>query len=444
MRKTLPLLLLLQSAILFAQKTLVDISAKINSAADKIESKCIEWRRDLHEHPELGNNEFRTAKIIADHLHSLGIEVKEQVGKTGVVGVLKGAKPGPCIALRADMDALPVTERVDLPFASKVKSTYNGQPVGVMHACGHDTHVAMLMSVAEILAGMKNELKGTVKFIFQPAEEGPPEGEEGGAPLMIKEGALENPKVDVMFGLHINSQTEVGKIKYRSGGFMAASDWFTIKVKGKQTHGSQPWFGIDPVVVSAQIINGLQTIISRQTELTKNAAVITVSVIDGGVRANIIPEEVKMTGTIRTLDTGMQRIIHEKIRLTASKIAEASGATAETVIENKTLVTYNNPELTKKMVASFIKSAGAENVIEAEAVTGAEDFSFFAEKVPSVFFFIGGMTKGSDPKSAFPHHTPDFRIDESSMKTGIKAFCNMVFDYMNMQATPAVNGKKGF
>ena len=444
MRKTLLLFLLLQSAILFAQKTLVDISAKINSAADKIESKCIEWRRDLHEHPELGNNEFRTAKIIADHLHSLGIEVKEQVGKTGVVGVLKGAKPGPCIALRADMDALPVTERVDLPFASKVKSTYNGQPVGVMHACGHDTHVAMLMSVAEILAGMKNELKGTVKFIFQPAEEGPPEGEEGGAPLMIKEGALENPKVDVMFGLHINSQTEVGKIKYRSGGFMAASDWFTINVKGKQTHGSQPWAGIDPIVVSAQIINGLQTIISRQTELTKNAAVITVSVIDGGVRANIIPEEVKMTGTIRTLDTGMQRIIHEKIRLTASKIAEASGATAETVIENKTLVTYNNPELTKKMVASFIKSAGAENVIEAEAVTGAEDFSFFAEKVPSVFFFIGGMTKGSDPKSAFPHHTPDFRIDESSMKTGIKAFCNMVFDYMNMQATPAVNGKKGF
>jgi amidohydrolase len=444
MQKALLLFLLLQSAILFAQKPLVDISAKLNSAADKIESKCIAWRRDLHEHPELGNNEFRTAKIIADHLRSLGIEVKEQVGKTGVVGILKGAKPGPCIALRADMDALPVTERVDLPFASKVKSTYNRQPVGVMHACGHDTHVAMLMSVAEILAGMKNELKGTVKFVFQPAEEGPPEGEEGGAPLMIKEGALENPKVDVMFGLHINSQTEVGKIKYRSGGTMAASDWFTIKVKGKQTHGSQPWAGIDPVVVSAQIINGLQTIISRQTELTKNAAVITVSVIDGGIRANIIPEEVKMTGTIRTLDTGMQRIIHEKIRLTATKIAEASGATAETVIENKTLVTYNNPELTKKMVASFIKSAGAENVIEAEAVTGAEDFSFFAEKVPSVFFFIGGMTKGSDPKLAFPHHTPDFRIDESSMKTGIKAFCNMVVDYMNMQPTPTVNNKKGF
>jgi amidohydrolase len=444
MRKVLPIFFLLQSCILFAQKTPNDFSAKINAAADKIEDKCIAWRRDIHEHPELGNHEFRTAKIIADHLRSLGIEVKENVGKTGVVGVLKGAKPGPCIALRADMDALPVTERVDLPFASKVKSTYNGQGIGVMHACGHDTHVAMLMSVAEILAGMKNDLKGTVKFVFQPAEEGPPEGEEGGAPLMIKEGVMENPKVDVMFGLHINSQTEIGKIKYRSGGTMAASDWFTIKVKGKQTHGSQPWEGIDPVVVSAQIINGLQSIISRQTELTKNAAVISVCVIDGGVRANIIPEEVKMTGTIRTLDTGMQRTIHEKIKLTASKIAEASGATVETVIENKTLVTYNNPDLTKKMVASFIKAAGSDNVIEAEAVTGAEDFSFFAEKVPSVFFFIGGMTKGANPKLAFPHHTPDFRIDESGMKTGVKAFCNMVIDYMNMQTAQSVNGKKGF
>ncbi len=445
MRPILTVIILLLPALVFAQKTTNDFTAKINTAADKIESKCIAWRRDLHEHPELGNNEFRTAKLIAEHLKSLGIEVRENVGKTGVVGVLKGAKPGPCIALRADMDALPVVERVDLPFASKVKSTYNGQDVGVMHACGHDTHVAILMSVAEILTGMKNELRGTVKFIFQPAEEGPPEGEEGGAPLMIKEGALENPKVDVMFGLHINSQTEVGKIKYRSGGIMAASDWFKIKVKGKQTHGSQPWAGIDPVVVSAQIVNGLQTIISRQTELTKNAAVISVSVINGGVRSNIIPEEVNMLGTIRTLDTGMQRIIHEKIKLTASKIAEASGATAETSIDKKTLVTYNNPELTKKMIPSFFKAAGADNVAESEAVTGAEDFSFFAEKVPSIFFFIGGMTKGTDPQKEFPHHTPDFRIDESGMKTGVKAFCNLVFDYMNIQAAPQTNsGKKGF
>ncbi len=422
-----------------------DLIAKINSAADKIESKCIDWRRDIHQHPELGNNEFRTAKLITDHLRSLGIEVQEGVGKTGVVGVLRGDKPGPCIGLRADMDALPVVERVDLPFASKVKTTYNGQDVGVMHACGHDTHVAILMSVAEVLAGMKKDLKGIVKFVFQPAEEGPPEGEEGGAPLMIKEGVLDNPKVDVMFGLHIGSQTDVGRINYRSGGTMAASDWFTIKVKGKQTHGSQPWGGIDPVVVSAQIINGLQTIVSRQTDLTKNAAVISVSTIHGGVRSNIIPEELIMTGTIRTLDTSMQNLIHEKIKLTASKIAEASGATAETIIDKKTLVTYNDPALTKLMLPSLIKAAGETNVEEVPAVTGAEDFSFFAEKVPSLFFFIGGKQKGVDPAKVFPHHTPDFWIDESGMKTGIKAFCNLVFDYMNIQtASTQEKGKKPF
>jgi len=441
MKQKLLTLLLFSPFILPAQKGTTDLTAKINAAADKIESKTITWRRDFHEHPELGNNEVRTAKIIADHLRSLGLEVTEGVGKTGVVGVLRGAKPGPCIGLRADMDGLPVVERVDLPFASKEKSTYNGQAVGVMHACGHDTHVSILMGVAEILSGMKKDLAGTIKFVFQPAEEGPPEGEEGGAPLMIKDGVLENPHVDVMFGLHINSQTEVGKIKYRTGGIMAASDWFKIKVKGKQTHGSQPWAGIDPVVVSAQIINGLQTIVSRQTELTKNPAVISVSVINGGVRSNIIPEDVTMLGTIRTLDTGMQRIIHEKIALTASKIAEASGATAETSIDKKTLVTYNDPALTKKMVPSFIKAAGEENVIETEAVTGAEDFSFFAEKVPSIFFFIGGMEKGKDPKTAFPHHTPDFVLDESGMKTGVKAFCHLVFDYLQSASTPA---KKAF
>ena len=432
----LTLLFVPSSLFLCAQKrSNIDQTSKINAAADKIESKCIAWRRDIHEHPELGNNEHRTAKLIADHLRSLGIEVKEGVGKTGVVGILKGARPGPCIALRADMDGLPVVERVDLPFASKVKSTYNGKEVGVMHACGHDTHVAILMSVAEVLAGLKSELKGTVKFIFQPAEEGPPEGEEGGAPLMIKEGALDNPKVDVMFGLHISSQTDVGKITYRSEGIMAASDWFTIKVKGKQTHGSQPWGGIDPVAVSAQIINGLQTIVSRQVDLTKNPAVVSVSTINAGVRSNIIPEEAIMTGTIRTLDTSTQRIIHEKIKLTASKIAEASGATAETTIDTKTLVTYNDPKLTKQMIPSFVKAAGEENVIEINAVTGAEDFSYFAEKVPSIFFFIGGKQIGVDPKKVFPHHTPDFWIDESGMKTGIKAFCNIVFDYMNMAAT---------
>ena len=440
MKKSL-LLVIITSASFFVfgqKKTVVDLTEKINTAANKIEQKCIAWRRDIHQNPELGNNEYRTAKLIADHLRSLGIEVKEGVGKTGVVGVLKGAKPGPCIGLRADMDGLPVVERVDLPFASKVKSTYNGKEVGVMHACGHDTHVAILMSVAEILAGMKNELKGTIKFVFQPAEEGPPEGEEGGAPLMIKDGVLDNPKVDVMFGLHIGSQTDVGKITYRSAGIMAASDWFTIKVKGKQTHGSQPWGGIDPVAVSAQIINGLQTIVSRQVDLTKNPAVVSVSTINGGVRSNIIPEEVIMTGTIRTLDTATQRIIHEKIKLTASKIAEASGATAETTIDTKTLVTYNDPALTKQMLPSLVKAAGTDNVYEIPPVTGAEDFSYFAEKVPSLFFFIGGKQIGVDPKKVFPHHTPDFWIDESGMKTGIKAFCNLVFDYMNMSTTSAL------
>jgi len=289
--------------------------------------------------------------------------------------------------------------------------------------------VAILMSVAEILAGMKQDLKGTVKFIFQPAEEGPPVGEEGGAPLMIKEGVLDDPKVDVMFGLHINAATEVGKIKYRSGGAMAASDWFTLKVKGKGSHGSQPWGGIDPIVVSAQIIEGFQTIVSRQTELTKDPAVISVCVIKGGVRSNIIPEEVEMTGTIRTLDTAMQRDIHERMQRTASLIAQSAGATAELSIENKTLVTYNNPELVKKMLPSLQKAAGEENVLPMDAMTGSEDFSFFGDKVPSFFFFLGGMKKGQDPKTSFPHHTPDFYIDEGGFKTGIKAFCQMVIDY---------------
>lgn len=412
----------------FAQNN-KDIRAAIDAAADKIEPKTIAWRRDFHEHPELGNREFRTSKIIADHLRALGLEVHEGVGKTGVVGILRGASPGPVIGLRADMDALPLVERTPVPFASKVKTTYNGQEVGVMHACGHDSHVAIMMSVAEILAGMKGQLHGTVKFIFQPAEEGAPTGEEGGAALMIKEGVLENPKVDVVFGLHINSSTEAGKIKYRSEGAMAASDWFTIKVHGKGSHGSQPWAGIDPVVVSAQIIEGLQTIVSRQTELTKDAAVISVCVIQGGVRSNIIPEEVDMTGTIRTLDTAMQNEIHERMRRTVTKIAESAGATAEVTIDKKTLITYNDPALVKRMLPSIQKTAGDQNVSWMDAMTGSEDFSFFGAKVPSFFFFLGGMKVGQDPKTAFPHHTPDFYIDESGFKLGVRTFCNLVFDY---------------
>lgn len=412
---------------------LTTLQQKLKTAAENIESKSIEWRRQIHQYPELSNREFKTAKMIADHLKSLGIEVQENVAKTGVVGILKGGKPGPVIGLRADMDALPVEERSNLSFASKQKSEYNGQEVSVMHACGHDTHVAMLMSVAEILAGVKKELKGTVKFVFQPAEEGAPDGEEGGAPLMIKEGVLKNPDVDIMLGLHINAQTPVGTIKYREEGMMAASDWFTIKVKGKQSHGSQPWLGVDPVVVSAQIITGLQSVVSRQTELTKNAAVISVCIINGGVRANIIPEEVEMTGTIRTLDKDMQKNIHERIKTTAEKIAESSGATAVVEIENKTLVTYNDPALTRKLLPSLVKAAGKENVLEMDAVTGAEDFSFFAEKIPSLYLYIGGLPSGKDPREAAAHHTPDFYVDDAGMKTGILAFLMMVTDYMNME-----------
>lgn len=411
----------------FSQR--IDNESVIKSV-DRIENKCIAWRRDLHQHPELSNREFRTAKIVADHLRSLGIEVKEGVAKTGVIGVLKGGKPGPVIGLRADMDALPVTERVAIPFASKQKATYNGQEVGVMHACGHDTHTAMLMSTAEILAGMRSELRGTVKFIFQPSEEGPPEGEEGGAALMIKEGVLENPKVDVLFGLHINAQTPVGQIKYREKGMMAAADWFTITIHGKQSHGAQPWLGVDPVVIGAQIINGLQSVVSRQMELTKNAAVISTTIFKGGVRENIIPEQATLAGTIRTLDRDMQKEIWQRIERMAKSIAAASGATADVTFVSKTLVTYNDPELTRKMVPSLSKATN-NNAIVMDAVTGAEDFSFFAEKVPSLFFYVGGLPAGKDPATSGPHHTLDFYIDESGLKTGIKAFCFLVLDYMN-------------
>lgn len=418
--------------LLNAQKTTIE--SQIESAVNKIEQKCINWRRDFHQNPELSNREFRTSKIIADHLRSLGIEVKENVAKTGVVGILRGAKPGPVIGLRADIDGLPVTERVDLPFASKIKSTFNGQDVGVMHACGHDTHIAMLMSVAEILSGIKKDLAGTVKFIFQPAEEGPPIGEEGGAPLMVKEGVLDNPKVDVLFGLHINAQTPVGQIKYREQGMMAASDWFTITIHGKQSHGAQPWMGIDPVVIGSQIIQGLQTIVSRQSELTKYPVVISTTIFKGGVRENIIPEEVTLGGTIRTLDTGMQKDVWMRIDRTAKNIAEASGATADVQINTKTLVTYNDPKLTQQMLPTLQKATN-NNAMVMDAVMGAEDFSYFAAKVPSLYFYLGGMPVGKDPKQTAAHHTPDFYVDESGMKTGIKAFCFLVLDYMKMSQT---------
>ena len=418
----------------FAQMS-AKLQAKVDQQAKEIESRVIEWRRHFHQNPELSNNEFKTAAFVAEHLKKLGIEVKMGVAKTGVVGLLKTGKQGPVIALRADMDALPVTERNSLPFASKERTVFNGQETGVMHACGHDTHVAILMAVAEILSKNKNDLKGTVKFIFQPAEEGPPEGEEGGAGLMVKEGVLDNPKVDVIFGLHIQSISTLGKILYKPAGMMAASDWFTIKVKGKQSHGAAPWMGIDPVVVSAQIINGLQTIVSRQTELTKEAAVISVGRIQAGVRENIIPEEAFMAGTIRTLDNDMRQKIHDKLKLTATKIAESAGASAEISIVNKTPITYNNIALTEKMVPSLQRAAGASNVNEINAVTGSEDFGFFQQNVPGLFFFVGAMPADQDPGKVPAHHTPDFMIDERGMLVGLKAMLNVTLDFMNMRDT---------
>ncbi len=405
------------------------ISDDIDAATAKIMPQVIEWRRYLHQHPELSNREFNTSKLVATELGKLGIEVRTGIAKTGVVGILKGALPGPVIGLRADMDALPVTERTDVPFKSTVKAEYNGQTVGVMHACGHDTHVAMLLGTATVLAGMKDKLKGTVVFIFQPAEEGPPAGETGGADEMVKAGVMDNPKIDAIFGIHINAQTEIGTIKYKSGAEMASSDWFSIKVKGRQTHGAYPWLGIDPIAVSTQIYTGLQMIVAREMELTKSPVVITVGRINGGVRENIIPEEMTMAGTIRTLDSEMQKDVHSRIRLTATKIAESMGATAEVSIETKAPVTYNTPALVKKMLPSLEKAAGKGNVLETEWVTGAEDFAFYGSKAPSFFFFVGGMPKGADPKKTAAHHTPDFYIDDSRLDVGIKAFCNIVFDY---------------
>jgi amidohydrolase len=429
----------LLSAVLFysvcmASAQNATLKTKVSKKAESLESKVIAWRRDFHQNPELGNREFKTAEKIATHLRSLGIEVQTGVAKTGVVGILKGGKPGPVVALRADIDALPVKERVNIAFASKAQGEYNGQTVPIMHACGHDTHIAILMGTAEILASVKNDLKGTVKFIFQPAEEGPPEGEEGGAELMIKEGVLNNPKVDVIFGLHINAQTEVGKIKYRPKGTMAASDWFKIKIMGKQTHGAYPWLGVDPIVTASQIVMGLQTIISRNVNLTESPVVVSVGQINAGVRSNVIPEELIMNGTIRSLDSKVQQLVHSRVKQIATAIAESAGATADVTITNKTGITYNDPSLTEKMLPTLEAAAGKDNVILTPAVTGAEDFSFYQEKIPGLYFFLGGAPKGKPIAETAPHHTPDFYIDESSFVLGMKVMSNLTLDYMEMQA----------
>ena len=414
--------------------TAQSVGLQSETIIEGIEQKVIDWRRDIHENPELGNREVRTAALVAKHLESLGMVVQTKVGVTGVIGVLKGGLPGPVIALRADMDALPVLERTPVSFASKVKTVYNGSETSVMHACGHDSHVAILMGVAEVLTAKQKDLKGIVKFIFQPAEEGAPKGEEGGAELMVKEGALKNPDVDVIFGLHINSQIEAGKITYRPGGMFAGVGDLKITVKGKSSHGADPWSSVDPIVTSAQIINNLQTIISRNVNITRNAAVVTIGAIHGGNRSNIIPEQVEMLGTVRTLSESDEELIFERIRQIVTKTAEANGAEAivELPYSSHYPVTFNNIDLTAKMLPSLKKTAGESNVLLVPAETGAEDFSFFANEVPGLYFYIGGMPKGQDPKTTASHHTPDFYLEESGFILGVNAMVNLVADYMEM------------
>jgi amidohydrolase len=410
-----------------------DLHSMIDQKTKEVLPKVIEWRRYIHQHPELSNREYNTSRYVADHLTSLGLEVQTGVAKTGVVAILQGGKPGPCIALRADMDALPIREITGLPFASTARGVLAGDSVPVMHACGHDAHTAMLLGAATVLSAMRNDISGIVKFIFQPSEEGPPPGEEGGASLMVKEGVMDNPKVDAIFGMHMNPKLEAGHVQYRSGAIMASSDWITIRVKGKGSHGAQPWNGIDPIVIAAQIIQSLQTIVSRQEDLTKSPAVITIGKITGGVRNNVIPEEVVMEGTVRALDEAMRQDILDRIKKMASAIAGASGGTAEVSHKTIALVNYNDPALVKQTLPSLQAAAGTDRVKEMNWATVAEDFSFYGTKAPSFFFFFGGLPKGKDPDAASTWHTPDFFIDDTVLDVGVKAFCYLIADYVAKQ-----------
>ena len=423
------ILLLLLPAFAYTQTN----ETALNENIKAIMPKVVEWRRHFHQNPELSNREYKTGALVADYLKSLGLEVKYPVAKTGVVAILKGGKPGPVIALRADMDALPVTERNDLPFKSVVTDTFNNQTAGVMHACGHDSHMAILMGAATVLNKMKKDIQGTIVFLFQPAEEGAPAGEEAGAPLMVKEGALDNPKVEAVFGLHIMTFLEAGTIAYKQGSLMASSDWFTITVNGKGSHGSQPWKAIDPIVTASQIIQGLQTIVSRQEDITKAPVVISVGSINSGNRPNIIPEKAFLTGTIRTLDNATRKDVFERIKRTAQLIASSSGATADVSFDEKSLVTFNDSSLVTLTLPALQAAAGKENVKAINWITGSEDFSYYSAKAPAFFFFIGGSPKGTDLSKTPAHHTADFFIDESGFDTGVKAFCEIVVNYPSAQ-----------
>ena len=417
-------------AIAFLAVTVGFAQHGLEKDIEKIESKVIEWRRDFHKNPELSNREFKTAEKIAKHLKSLGMEVQTGIAHTGVVGILKGNNPGKVLALRADIDGLPVTERTDVPFKSTVKSTFRDTEVGVMHACGHDTHIAILMGVAEILSKNKDKINGTVKFIFQPAEEGAPPGEEGGAKLMVEEGVLKNPDVDAIFGLHIGAGQPIGTIAYKSGGIMAAVNSFEINVSGKQSHGSTPWASIDPIMASVKIIDGLQTLVSREMQLTQEGVVLSIGKITSGVRSNIIPETAQIIGTLRTLDVDMQAQMHKRMKEMVPAIAYAYRAEATIDIDPGYPITYNDPELTTMMVPSFEKAAGKNNVHIIKAITGAEDFSFFQKEIPGLYFFLGGRPEVAPDGGLGAHHTPDFYIDEDGLLLGVETFIQLTFDYL--------------
>ena len=412
------------------------LAPAIDAASAVVEAAVIAWRRDLHQHPELGNREFRTAAVVADHLRALGFDdVRTGVAHTGVVGLLKGALPGPVVALRADMDGLPVKEEVDLPFASKARGQWNGEEVGVMHACGHDCHVAILMGVAQVLAGLRAQLRGSVKFIFQPAEEMPPEGEDGGAKMMIAEGALERPTPRAIFGLHVTSRQATGTIGYRPGPTMASSDKLKITVLGSQTHGAAPWLGVDPIVTAAQVVLGLQTVISRTQDLTQEPAVVTIGMIRGGVRENIIPDSVEMRGTIRTFNEEMRDDIHERVTTLAEAVSRGSRAGCKVCIDKNYPVTVNDPALTAAMLPTLQRVAGAGlNLVP--KVTGSEDFSFFQRVVPGLFIFVGVTPPGVDPKKAAPNHSPRFYVDESGLLLGVRALAHLACDYLEAPAAP--------
>ena len=427
MKKFFTLIFLFVGILSFSQ----ELDKKINQLISDYENDVIELRHWFHENAELSNREFKTAKRIEQELIKIGLSPQTGIAKTGVVAVLKGGKPGPVVALRADIDGLPVKERADLPWASKMTGIYNGEKVPVMHACGHDTHTAILLGVAKVLFQVKDQIPGTVKFIFQPAEEGAPAGEEGGAELMVKEGVLENPKVDAIFGLHIWSQISAGQVHVRPEGIMAAVDEFRIDIEGVQTHGSSPWTGIDPIVTASQMINSLQTIVSRNLPLTKAAAVVTIGSIHGGVRSNIIPENLYMLGTIRTLDPNMRKVVLKRLEEIVYNISKVNNAKSKITYLVSYPITYNDTDLYNEMLPTLERVNGENNVNFMDAITGAEDFSFFQEKVPGMYFFIGGAKKGTDPKLAAPHHTPDFYVDDSAMITGLKSMSFLALDYLN-------------